>query len=153
MKREITIFDIASTFLNMESMTHKKLQKLCYYAQAWYLALYNERLIDSKFEAWIHGPVSPELYDKYKDNGWTPIKNEETPQNIEQNQEIYEFIEEIYRIYGDLDGNDLEVLTHKELPWLSAREGLGMLEWSNNVIDENIMRDFYLEEFKNSQND
>ena len=32
-------------------MTHKKLQKLCYYTQAWGLALYNIRIMDTKFEA------------------------------------------------------------------------------------------------------
>lgn len=30
--KEISIFDVAKTFLHLESMTHKKLQKICYYA-------------------------------------------------------------------------------------------------------------------------
>ena len=40
----ITIFNVADYFLNRveteqgSSITHLKLQKLCYYAQAWYLA-------------------------------------------------------------------------------------------------------------------
>ena len=29
------IMDVARLFLSQESMSHKKLQKLCYYAQAW----------------------------------------------------------------------------------------------------------------------
>ena len=57
-----TIFDIANWFLSKEGMTHKKLQKLCYYAQAWYLALYKNKLIDGYFEAWVHGPVNSSLY-------------------------------------------------------------------------------------------
>ncbi len=40
-----------------------KLQKLCYYCQAWYLAWNNEPLFDEEFEAWASGPVCKELYD------------------------------------------------------------------------------------------
>ena len=38
----LTIFDVANYFRSKEEMTHKKLQKLVYYAYAWYIALYNE---------------------------------------------------------------------------------------------------------------
>ena len=31
--------NIAGWFLSRDTMTHKMLQKLCYYAQAWYCAL------------------------------------------------------------------------------------------------------------------
>ena len=59
-----SVYEIANWFLNKGSMTQKKLQKLCYYAQAWCYALKGERLIKSDFQAWIHGPVSPALYDR-----------------------------------------------------------------------------------------
>ena len=36
---------LARAFLSIDSMTHKKLQKLCFYAKAWYLALYDENII------------------------------------------------------------------------------------------------------------
>ena len=71
MKR--TVFDVANWFLSKESMTPKKLQKLVYYAYSWYLTLVNEskddltaKLFTSRLEAWVHGPVFPELYQKYK---------------------------------------------------------------------------------------
>ena len=32
-RRTGDIFDLANAFLNIDSMTHKKLQKLCYYAK------------------------------------------------------------------------------------------------------------------------
>jgi len=34
-----SVLNIAQCFLSKQGMTHKKLQKLCYYAQAWHLAL------------------------------------------------------------------------------------------------------------------
>ena len=61
-----SVFEIANWFLKKSNMTHKKLQKLCYYAQAWYYALKNKRLVDSDFQAWSHGPVSPALYERFK---------------------------------------------------------------------------------------
>lgn len=36
-----SVFDVANWFLAHETMMHKKLQKLCYYAQAWFYALKN----------------------------------------------------------------------------------------------------------------
>lgn len=42
MENNLTVFDIANYFSSKEDMTHKKLQKLVYYAYAWYIALNNE---------------------------------------------------------------------------------------------------------------
>ena len=38
-KQMINIFELADTFLSFDIMTHKKLQKLCYYAYSWYMVL------------------------------------------------------------------------------------------------------------------
>lgn len=48
-----SIFDISKYFLsNVTNVTPKKLQKLCYYAEAWSHALFNRSIInDSHFEA------------------------------------------------------------------------------------------------------
>ena len=76
-KREVktmySVFDIANWFLSQKTMTHKKLQKMCYYAQAWSYALYNRPLMDTEFQAWVHGPVSPQLYQKYKGHGFQEL--------------------------------------------------------------------------------
>ena len=69
-----SIFDIANWFLNKNNMTQKKLQKLCYYAQAWYYALKDKRLMRSDFQAWVHGPVSPALYERFRDFGYDTNK-------------------------------------------------------------------------------
>jgi uncharacterized phage-associated protein len=150
--KEISIFDVAKTFLHLESMTHKKLQKICYYAQAWHLALEGEPLFHERFEAWIHGPVCPELYDYYKTYGWTNIPvTKEVPHNI--TGKVYDFIKEIYRAYGQLDGEQLELLSHSEKPWQEARKGLKINEPSNETIKHTVMREYYLKLYEESQND
>ena len=60
------IFALAKAFLAISEMTNKKLQKLCYYAKAWYLAIYDQNLVEEQFHAWVHGAVQPALYFQYK---------------------------------------------------------------------------------------
>ncbi|EOV0291184.1 Panacea domain-containing protein [Salmonella enterica] len=46
-------------------MTQLKLQKMVFYADAWYMALHDgEELIADKFEAWVHGPVARALQEE-----------------------------------------------------------------------------------------
>jgi len=115
------IFDLANAFLSISSMTHKKLQKMCYYAKAWYLALNDINLIEENFEAWVHGAVQPELYQKYKVYGFGYIPLCTDTQSIPE--EFISFAKEIFDSYGDLDGDELEQLNHTEMPWIKQEEG------------------------------
>lgn len=142
MKNNLTIFDVADWFLHKESMTNKKLQKLCWYAYSWFIYLNNEnpkrisnRLFEENFRAWIHGPVNNELYNKHKSNGYFEI-----PKLNKLNGEKYlgytEFLEKIYNIYGNFDGDELEAQSHSEIPWINARKGLKAWETSQNIIND-----------------
>lgn len=135
------IFDIANWFLTKEKMSHKKLQKLCYYSQAWHLALNDEKLIDSNFQAWVHGPVNYLLYNKYRIWGWRKIKETTLPNNLPQ--EVNSFLENVWETYGQFDGDQLEELTHSEMPWKNARQGLGILDSSSEIIKNDDMKSFY----------
>lgn len=144
MKEEIamrSIFDIANWFLSRELMTHKKLQKLCFYAQAWHLALYQERMFDAEFQAWVHGPVNYPLYQEYRRYGWTSIPRYNGDLNLDQRE--IDFLERIWATYGEYDGHQLEAFTHSEDPWLNARAGLNQWQNSNNIISEADMQNYY----------
>ncbi|MFC4768754.1 Panacea domain-containing protein [Effusibacillus consociatus] len=143
-----TIFEVAKAFLSLEAMTHKKLQKLCYYAYSWHLTLQGERLFRNNFEAWIHGPVDPGLYSEYKHFGWQTIPQEDQSP-IEG--ELMEFIQEVYDSYGHLDGDELEFLTHKEDPWMEARGSIPEYVPCNNRIKDEVIKDYYLKELENGQ--
>ena len=140
-KNQLDIFLLANAFLSIESMTQKKLQKLCYYAQAWYLALYNQRLVDARFEAWVHGAVQPDLYQKYKAYGFQPIPKVTNLQGIPE--DFISFSKVIYEAYGKYDGMQLEALNHQEEPWIKARGSLPV--WANceNAILEEDMKMYY----------
>ena len=66
-----TALDVAAYVLTKfkesgRDVTHMKLQKLLYYAQAW-SAVWDERaLFDERVEAWVNGPVIPSVYTQLR---------------------------------------------------------------------------------------
>lgn len=138
----LKVLDVARYFLSLGSMKHKKLQKLCYYAQAWWLALFGKKLMDTVFEAWMHGPVSPELYVFYKDWGGRTIPQMPySTKKIDKRTEA--FLNLIYDMYKDYSADDLEQLTHQEEPWKEARVGYDQKDICWKRISEETMERFY----------
>lgn len=122
-------------------MTPKKLQKMCYYAYSWYLTLYNKNLFDDgKFEAWVHGPVNVKLYRKYREYGWSNIEKQKEP---ELNIELKGFLNLIFDTFSRYDGDQLEIMTHSEEPWLEARKGYEPDEACNVLISDDTIKSFY----------
>lgn len=150
MEKELTIFDIANFFRKKGAMSHKKLQKLVYYAYAWYIALNNESKDKIKtrickkcrFEAWVHGPVCPLLYGEYSNNyGLVEKYNGKLNENI--SGEIKSFLETIWKVFGKYTGDELESITHSEMPWQNARDALAPYEPSTKQILEADMFIYY----------
>ncbi|MDP3588931.1 MAG: DUF4065 domain-containing protein, partial [Methylobacter sp.] len=103
------------------SLSNLKLQKLAYYADAWYLAFFGEKLVDCDFEAWIHGPVSRELYNRFAPNKslYSDITIEDSRQNFDivSIGDNVEHIDKILEAYGKFSGAQLEEMAHREEPW------------------------------------
>lgn len=142
----LTCFDIANYFIWMANETgsfisNLKLQKLVYYAQAWYLALYGKPLFQEDFQSWIHGPVIPDLYHKYKNFGWRPIIEDVHPPRI--SEEVLEFLSEVVEEYFSCEAYELERMTHVEKPWNQARHGLPPDAPSSDVIEKEWMKEYY----------
>ena len=136
------IQDLAKWFLSKEAMTQKKLQKLCYYAVAWGYALLDRPIVEnSEFEAWVHGPVNTTLRSKYIAAKWNSIPKEQAHQPF--SDDIEELLESVWVTYGDKDGNQLEVLSHQERPWVEARGLLGEFEPSSKKIKTSTMKELY----------
>ena len=138
-----TIFDVAEWFLSKESMTPKKVQKLCYYFKAWGLALYDQDFLpESEFQAWVHGPVCPELYQKYKGYGWNDIPSGDDNTSLFNENEL-EVLESVWFSYGNMSANALEAQTHAEDPWRLARIGVDEFDNCENIITNDSMRRYY----------
>ncbi|NEU29924.1 DUF4065 domain-containing protein [bacterium LRH843] len=122
-----------------------KLQKLVYYAEAWYTTMNNneENLIKEDFEAWVHGPVVPSLYGKYREYGYHQIDKVDSEPLSSLSDKVKNFLDSIWEIYGHFEAKELEKLTHYEDPWKMARNGLPDYQQSNNIITKQSMYDFY----------
>lgn len=143
-----TIELVAEAFLSLESMSNKKLQKLCYYAYAWFLVLHNNDLFCNRFQAWVHGPVDPSLYRRYRDYGWDDIPQGSRPVI---DSDIFGFIEEVFAAYGEMNADELEYLTHREDPWISARGGLSEFASCSSQIDSEVIRSYYTKILETNQ--
>ncbi|MFW7418374.1 Panacea domain-containing protein [Vagococcus fluvialis] len=144
MQKEYTVFDIADWFLAKEPMSHKKLQKLCFYFEAWSNALFDRSFTNNtEYQAWAHGPVNKELFEKYTGNGWNDIVAEKES-DITDEQAVG-LLESVWITYGDKSANELEALTHLETPWKVARLRAGVSEGqrSNEPIAPEDMKNYY----------
>lgn len=123
-------------------ITNLKLQKLVYYAQAWYLALYEGPLFPEPIEAWVHGPVVDSLYKKYKKYGRGIIPPPKNPPSF-NNEVAQPHLNEIMDVFLELDAFTLQRLAHQEEPWQEARQGLAYDDLSRREINEKTMERFY----------
>lgn len=141
-----TVNDVADYIIRWaqdrgEPITNLKLQKLVYYAQAWYLAIHKKPLFDGPFQAWVHGPVHPDLYRRFRGLRWSPIVGR--PKKPALLPKIERFLDDVLEVYGADSAYDLERLTHKEKPWRDARGDLPSDQESTIEIPEKAMRNYY----------
>jgi uncharacterized phage-associated protein len=141
----VSCFEVANYFIWLARETgsfvsNLKLQKLVYYAQAWHLAIHELPLFEEDFQAWVHGPVIPELYQKYKSFRWQPITVDVTPQLPAA---TIEFLQGVSEEYFSCDGYELERMTHAESPWNLARGGLSPDTASTAQIEKTWMKEYY----------
>ena len=137
--------DVAGYFIDLANQTgatvsNLKLQKLVYYSQAWHLAIHGTPLFEEDFQAWVHGPVIPVLYQKYKAFGWQPIQDDASPNLPEK---VLRFLNEVSEEYFACDAYELEQMTHIEVPWNRARGDLRPDAPSNAVIEKEWMKEYY----------
>jgi len=96
--------DVAHYFLELEGdageISNLKLQKLVYYAQGFSLALRGQPLFDAAIEAWMHGPVVPGLYRRFRDYGSNPIPPSAEFDSSVLSADERHLIEEVFDVYG-----------------------------------------------------
>lgn len=120
--KKYMILDIAYWFLCKAPMTHSKLQKLCYYTQAWHHTLYDTALFNGEFRAWHSGPIAMSLYSPLEFFGRNTL-NKHTIMNTKPiDDETQTFLERIWNNYGKFSDNELEQLIKSEMPYIEARD-------------------------------
>ena len=140
---------ISYVFERLEEVTPLMLQKLLYFIQGISYALNKRPMFYENCQAWVHGPVYPEVYDMFRDFKYNPIEDarfaifEGTEDAL--TEEERRVIDLVVDTFGEYSGKVLERITHKELPWKLARKGYADTIPSNEtILKENIER-YYTE--------
>lgn len=147
--------DIAKYFLFLarskeagDTLSNLKIQKMLYYAQGFSLLWREKALFNERIEAWKHGPVVKEVYERFKKYGANSIDFDEisdfNTDFIASNEEIFELLVFIFKKYGSMSAWHLSNKTHSEEPWKSSyNENL-----ANEITQELILKFFKQENEK-----
>ena len=134
---------------HLDEVTPLALEKLLFFSNGVNYALNGKQLIPNESEAWMHGPVYPCIYAKYKSYGYKPIDN-----GIYSNRgcmlskvsdEEIAAIDMVIKTFGLYSPKTLEMISHSQIPWKEKREGYANDEKCQEVIDEKSIEKFYVE--------
>lgn len=140
----LTVLDVARYFLAVadedagEYVSHLKLQKLCYYAQGFNLAITNAPLFAEEIEAWQHGPVVPHLWREYADYGSGVIPKPENVAMSSYDATCAGLLDEIREVYGQFSAWKLRDMTQDEPPWADA-----WTRGANTIISHEDMKKYF----------
>ena len=137
----VNIFDVAKYILHTHGgeISTMKLQKLCYYAQAWTLVWTKKPLFEEDFLRWDNGPVCRELFNEHK--GRFVISEQDISEKLFSGNEFsykeMEYIEQILDELARHTGAQLSDMTHQEDPWLKTAK--------DEIIDKKAIEKYYSE--------
>ena len=139
---------IAYIFEKLEEVTPLMLQKLLYFIQGIYSALYGKPIFTEDCRAWIHGPVYPEVYDLFRDFKYTPIDDArfallegKDDALTDDEKRVIDLVVNTFGMYG---GKVLEKITHNEEPWREARKGYGDSIPSSELLPKEGIKKYYM---------
>lgn len=145
---QISNYVISLTQNNIEeSLTNLKLQKILYYLQGYYLALYGEKLFDDEIEPWKYGPVVIDVYHTYKGYGNNPIVLPNVEVDFNYISDVQKrFINKVYGHFRQFSAIKLTEMTHDELPWkvTYGKEKYISIELLRNYFLQSELKDLFL---------
>ena len=139
---------ISYVFEQLGEVTPLALQKILYFIQGLYFSRYGKPLFNDNCQAWVHGPVYAEIYDMFSSFRYDPIddprfellKGKSTDLD-EKEREVINLVVNTFGMYG---GKVLERITHKEDPWIDAREGYSENEPSQEEISKESIKEYFV---------
>lgn len=148
------ILELAEIF--GQPLSQMQILKILYFSHGWFLATYNQPLVEQNFEAWEYGPVIRVVRDSFKQFGKGPVTSKaerfdiftgevsEVEVNIQDKHK--DFIQKIYITYRNYDAWTLSNITHeKGSPWdrvWNSTKPIGRLALR---IDNNEIRSHFSE--------
>ncbi len=117
-----------------EGITNLKLQKILYFAQAYYIAKLGRALFSDDIEAWEYGPVVSRVYKKYRSNGSNPIIDDGKSSLSEEDKKVVQII---WNTFGGYSASKLVNITHAHTPWKEANKT------SSQIISNKALKEYY----------
>lgn len=143
-RMSIGVLDVAAYILEKTGpITAMKLQKLCYYAQAWNLVWEDRELFPEEIQAWANGPISPTLYRAHRGEFVVTQIPSGKARKVKNDPAAASTIEGILATYQQMSTSELSTLTHREAPWSAARRCLLPGQASQAVITHAAMVEYY----------
>lgn len=125
------------------------LEKLLFFSNGVNYALNGKQLIFEECQAWAHGPVYPKVYNKYKKYGYRPIDDGIYSDHgwlvSKLSAEERKAIDIVIKTFGLYSPKTLEWISHSQTPWQEKRNGYEENEICQEIIDEDFIKDFYVE--------
>ncbi len=127
-------------------ITPLALQKLLYYSQAFFRALYGEEIFTDDCQAWAYGPVFPEVYYLYRQYGYDPIEMPTSSFSVDLNELTTRevgLLDAVLEAFGRYSGSALSIFTHNEHPWIEARGSLQPEDRSVTIINRDTINAYF----------
>jgi uncharacterized phage-associated protein len=100
-----------------ETISNLKLQKILYYLQGFFIAVFDRKLFEEPIEAWQYGPVVKNVYDHFKAFSSSSISLKDDEKIIDLTDTETELFKEVMEEYGQFSAIKLMNMTHEEFPW------------------------------------
>ncbi len=143
---DIARYFLCKANLDGDTITNLKMQKLLYYAQAWYLVNFDEPLYEDSIEAWYYGPAIHNIYTTFKKFGYKPIVYSHTEKEVEVfDKRQLDYLDHFYSKFIDYSAHTLSRATHKEDPWKDARAR------GDEYIENEAIKKYYKKEYSKQQ--
>ncbi len=140
---------IAYIFEKLGEVSPLMLQKLLYFIQGVYLALYGKPVFTEDCRAWTHGPVYAEVYNLFRDFKYNPVEDArfallEGKVGLLTAEEK-KAVDLVVQTFGRYGARMMEQITNSEIPWKEARKGYDEGIPSNEIIQKERIRQYYVE--------
>jgi uncharacterized phage-associated protein len=126
-----------------EDITPLALQKALYYVQGFYYAFEGRFLFDEDCEAWVHGPVYRDVYNRYSSYRFDPIESVEAFDESVFETSEKAILDSVIKSVCCYSGKILEKFTHLEKPWRHTRGGLPVDAHSNRIISKELIGEYF----------
>lgn len=151
MEQTLKAYDVALYFLFRarelqagDTISNLKMQKLLYYAQGHFLAIYQKPLFKEKIEAWTYGPVVREVYNRFKIYGNLAIDFKELD-SFESTIYTNEHLDTLPFVFNryNISARELVDRTHNEKPWKESFN-----PYITKEIPQELIKKSFIEMFK-----